>query len=60
MDKNLIGERFGNLVVVNLSTSKFMGQDIWFCRCDCGMKLSISANNLIAGKSTSCKACKNK
>lgn len=50
---NLIGEKFGRLVVT--SKSKDCGRDIkWVCKCLCGEIRKIYAGNLKSGKTRSC------
>ena len=55
--KDLIGMRFGNLVV----TAKAEGlQDryyTWHCRCDCGNEIVVNTKNLTAHRTTHC-GCK--
>ncbi len=51
---DLVGKRFGKLLVI-----KRLGVDKnrkvkWLCECDCGKTKSISGRDLVAGKTTSC------
>lgn len=41
--KNLVGERFGKLIVLKIDDSKKgnQGQLYWICQCDCGKIKSI-------------------
>ena len=34
--KNLIGQRFGKLVVIEDSGKRYNKNVIWLCKCDCG------------------------
>ena len=60
--KNLIGQRFGKLVVTNRSQKKdTKGQYYWFCKCDCGsVNLEISGHNLVAHRTISCGCIRSK
>lgn len=54
--KNLIGQRFGKLIVTNRSQKKNInGQYYWICECDCGSKnIEIDGHNLISRGTISC------
>lgn len=54
----LIGERFGRLLVINKSDTKIVkGGTIkmWECQCDCGKIVIVSTSNLTTGKTKSCR-----
>lgn len=51
---NLIGERFGNLVVLNEDSTYKGGKSKWNCVCDCGKEKAILACHLRSGKILSC------
>ena len=52
---NLIGKRFGKLVVISLSKEKgVVGQVKWDCKCDCGSLHTVTGESLRSGKSKSC------
>ena len=51
--KNLIGQKFGKLTVLNYSGSK-NGKAFWHCQCTCGKEKDISAASLISGDTRSC------
>lgn len=52
---DLIGVRFGRLVVTSLSDKKGnRGQRKWECVCDCGNKKTLQGENLRSGSSKSC------
>lgn len=48
--KDIIGERFGRLVVVRRDTK----YNYWICLCDCGKEKGIFRGSLTSGKSVSC------
>lgn len=50
--KNLIGKRFGRLLVIERSQRK--NGTYWKCRCDCGCEKDVISGNLISGKVVSC------
>ena len=58
---DLIGQRFGNLVVVNraedyhyLSQGKATTMPQWLCLCDCGDSVVVQGGNLRNGNTTNC------
>lgn len=51
--KNLIGQRFGKLVVIERDGSQ-NNKATWICQCDCGNKISVSSTNLIQKRTQSC------
>lgn len=51
---NLIGERFGRLIVLERTLNSRLGQSMWLCLCDCGIKKVIQGSNLKAGITKSC------
>lgn len=55
--KNIIGQRFGRLVVIGLPKSeKRNGQyrSLWLCKCDCGNTAWVNVSSLKLGHTTSC------
>lgn len=54
--KNLMGERFGKLIVLKIDDSKKgnQGQLYWICKCDCGKIKSILGTALKNGDTISC------
>ena len=52
--KNLIGQRFGKLTVLEKTEKKSFSYYIQKCLCDCGNICEVSTNNLTMGKTTSC------
>ena len=59
---NLIGQRFGKLVVTKRSQKKnTSGQYFWICDCDCGTKnIEIDGHNLISRGTESCGCVRSK
>ena len=51
---NMIGRRFGRLVVVRRSERTNCGGTVWECICDCGNAKHIYANHLKSGATQSC------
>lgn len=49
--KNLIGQRFGRLIVIKEDTNK---SNSWICQCDCGTTISIRRSDLISENTKSC------
>jgi very-short-patch-repair endonuclease len=56
---NLIGQRFGNLVVTSESPIRKNNRVVWNCKCDCGENTLVTTDLLRQGKTTSC-GCKRK
>ena len=54
--KNLIGQRFGKLIVVERAGSTSDGHAKWKCKCDCGNFTEVSSNSLTK-KNNSTKSC---
>lgn len=52
--QNLIGQRFGRLIVIESAESDKRGHAKWMCQCDCGNQKVISATSLKTGKTNSC------
>lgn len=53
-DYNLIGQRFGRLVVIEYEGSINQSRR-WLCKCDCGnIKYNVSTENLKSGNTKSC------
>jgi len=55
--EDLVGRRYGRLVVVKLLDSDVRGQRRWLCRCDCGGQRIATTGSLNAGRTTNC-GCK--
>ena len=58
--KDLTGQRFGNLVVLERSANIPPKQTMWLCRCDCGTVKPIRAGTLKNGTSKTCGCSKYK
>ena len=58
--KNLLGQRFGRLIVIERAENNKYGQAMWICKCDCGnITKPIQGQNLRNGNTQSC-GCYNK
>ena len=53
-EKNIAGQRFGNLTAIQRDFSKENKRLCWFFQCDCGNVKSIGKNNVVNGNTTSC------
>lgn len=53
LSKDLIGQRFGHLIVINKSGTNIHG-NIWLCKCDCGNEIEVTTNHLTTGNTQSC------
>ncbi len=56
--ENLIGQRFGKLVVQELMPSNEKGHRRWNCLCDCGKTHIVTTGNLKSGHVTNCGCLK--
>lgn len=52
--KDLLNQKFGNLVVIARDGSDARGEAKWLCQCDCGQKVSVLGSNLRLGHTQSC------
>lgn len=52
--KDLTGQRFGRLVVLERAENNRYGKTRWKCRCDCGNERVIEGNSLRMGTTKSC------
>ena len=52
--KNLVGEKYGFLLVIRQTTRRSGGSVVWECICDCGNKVEVSSGNLRSGHTLSC------
>ena len=52
--RQLTGQRFDRLIVLEYSKSSDSGQAIWKCQCDCGNIIYVRANDLLRGHTKSC------
>lgn len=51
---NLVGDRFGQLLVIKRSHGKQNARVCWSCRCDCGNIVTVLAYNLKSSHTKSC------
>lgn len=51
---DLVGQRFGKLIVISFSHMDKNRQSAWLCRCDCGNEKIILSGNFKSGKTRSC------
>lgn len=58
--KNLLGQRFGKLVVIEETLQRKEKNIIWKCECDCGNISYVRGHNLLSGDTTSCGCIKSK
>lgn len=58
--KNLQGQRFGKLVVLEITEQRNNGAVVWKCKCDCGNIAYVSSKNLQYGDTQSCGCLKSK
>lgn len=52
--KNLIGQRFGRLTVIEKTKERKHGNVVWKCKCDCGNEHFAYTNLLTSGGCVSC------
>ena len=52
--RNLIGQRYNRLVVIDYSHQTLSGNRVWLCQCDCGKQKFIQAGHLSNGHTKSC------
>ena len=51
---DLIGKRFGKLIVTRSAGVSIHGKTLWECACDCGNTKTIVGGDLQSGRTTSC------
>jgi hypothetical protein len=56
--KDRVGERYGRLVVLELSHKGKSGHYYWKCQCDCGNVVVVSGSHLGSGHTQSCGCLK--
>jgi hypothetical protein len=52
--KDLVGQKFGKLLVISFKEHNKHNKAIWNCMCDCGNKISVESYHLRIGHTTSC------
>lgn len=55
---NLIGKKFGRLIVLGLSSKKSGRKSYWVCQCSCGNKAVVRSDSLKNGSVMSCGCLK--
>lgn len=56
--KDLTGQRFGRLTVIERAGSDNQKRATWKCQCDCGNVIIVFSCNLLQGRSQSCGCLK--
>ena len=51
---DLVGQRFGKLLVLERAENSIKGEAQWLCKCDCGNECIITSGNLRYGHTQSC------
>jgi hypothetical protein len=51
---DLVGEKFGHLIVLQKMEEKENGYFCWRCQCDCGRKIIVNTKKLKRGTTTNC------
>lgn len=52
--EELLGKRFGRLVVLDFDHMGSCGRQYWLCECDCGERTIVRRSCLLSGHTTSC------
>lgn len=52
--KDLTGQRFGRLIVIERGSNDSSNKTRWKCKCDCGNETLVRSSNLLNGTTTSC------
>ena len=58
--ENLLGLRFGDLLVIKEGEKTSNNRVSWVCKCDCGNTITVRATSLKSEKKTRCTDCSNK
>jgi hypothetical protein len=58
--KDISGQVFGKLQVLELATKDRNNQTIWKCKCECGEFSNVRRRDLVQGKTKSCGCTKRK
>ena len=51
---DIVGNRYGKLVVISRAENSKFNQTVWLCKCECGNEKEVVARNLKIGKTRSC------
>lgn len=57
---DLIGQKFGRLVIIRKINNDLRGNHRWICQCDCGKKTIVLGNNLRNNNTRSCGCLRTK
>ena len=57
--KDITGEKYGRLTVINRIGRNRSGSITWLCKCDCGNEMVTSGKSLRSGKTRSCGCGRN-
>jgi len=57
VQKDITGQRFGKLTVIEYSHANATGQAYWKCKCDCGSEKEVRGAHMLSGKTKSCGRC---
>lgn len=52
--RDIVGQVFGKLTVIERRGSNKRGYAVWLCRCACGAEKELASQNLLQGKTQSC------
>lgn len=52
--RNLLGQRFGRLLVIQYAGKTATGNTLWLCACSCGEPTTVQSSALTAGNCSSC------
>ena len=52
--RDIAGQKFGRLLVVEIDTANVNKRIRWICKCDCGNTISVSGGNIKSGHTVSC------
>jgi len=59
MIRDLLGQRFGKLLVIKITNERKYKSVVWKCKCDCGNYALLSSDCLVRGKTKSCGCQRN-
>jgi hypothetical protein len=52
--KDLLGQQFGRLLVIERTENNKWGRAVWICKCSCGNIVKVKGNSLLLHKTKSC------
>lgn len=52
--KDILGQRFGRLTVIEKTEKRIDRNIVWRCRCDCGTEIEVKSSSLRSGHTQSC------